>query len=41
MSRPEAQSFLNIAPYYFRYIEKAIEEKVCTQGELFDSVNQS
>ena len=28
MSRPEAQSFLNIAPYYFQYIEKAIQEKV-------------
>ena len=27
MSRPEAQSFLNIAPYYFQYIENAIEEK--------------
>ncbi|CAB3993710.1 1-phosphatidylinositol 3-phosphate 5-kinase-like [Paramuricea clavata] len=26
MSRPEAQSFLNIAPYYFQYIEKAIED---------------
>lgn len=28
MSRPEAQSFLNIAPYYFQYIEKALEDKV-------------
>lgn len=27
MSRPEAQSFLNIAPYYFQYIDKAINEK--------------
>ena len=28
MSRPEAQSFLNIAPHYFKYIEKALKDNV-------------
>ncbi|XP_028393496.1 1-phosphatidylinositol 3-phosphate 5-kinase-like isoform X2 [Dendronephthya gigantea] len=30
MSRPESQSFLNIAPHYFQYIEKALEDKTPT-----------
>ncbi len=40
MSRPEAQSFLNIAPYYFQYIENALEEKVCVPNKCWLSLQQ-